>query len=138
MRIARAFVAATVLAALAACANPGFRSFDDELTATENMATTGTAFDKALHSEYGWVARTYYNSSEMNGVYSFNRRAATAGRGEKIEPWHPDRVANAKGNTEVHDAYGRLRAALDGGGAESAPARNGAVASRLRLLALQP
>jgi len=122
MTIARAFVAGALLAALAACTVPGFRSFDDELTATENMVTTGTAFDKALHSEYGWVARTYYNGSEMNGVQSFNRRAAAAGRGEKIEPWHPDRVANSAGNTEIHDAYGRLRAALDGGGAESDPA----------------
>ncbi len=122
MTILRIAIIGALLAALAACSTfPGVGSFNAELSATESMTTTGTAFDKALHREYGEVARIYYNNSEMAGVQSFNRRAAAAGNGEKVEPWHPDRVPNATGNTEVHEAYDRLGAALDGGGAESAP-----------------
>jgi len=87
------------------------------------MATTGSAFNKALHSEYGWVARTHLNSSESgryNGAQIFNERAAAAGRGETVEPWHPDSMPMA--NDEVREAYGQLRAALDAGNAETYPA----------------
>ena len=127
MKIARVVFAGALLAALAACAVPGpaYWSDNDQLTATENMATTGTAYDKALHSEYGWVARTQYNSDEPGshrGALIFNDRAAMAGRGEKIEPWTPDMVAQAAGNAEIHDAHASLRTVLDGGGAERDPA----------------
>lgn len=123
MRITRVVIVGALLAALAACASPGFQSLDGQLTATENMATTGSDFNKALHSEYGWVARTHLNSSESgryNGAQIFNERAAAAGRGETIEPWHPDTMPGA--NDEVREAYGQLRAALDAGGAQSHPA----------------
>ena len=80
MTILRVAFMGALIAALAACSTfPGVGSFDAELTATENMTTSGTAFDKALHREYGEVARIYYNNSEMAGVQSFNRRAAAAG-----------------------------------------------------------
>jgi OOP family OmpA-OmpF porin len=126
MKILRGILAGALLAMLAACGGiPGFGSVEDEMSATQNMATRGSAFDKALHGEYGWVARTYYNKAGVgrhDAARTFNERAATAGRGEKVEPWDPAHVAAANGNTEIHDAYAQLRAALDGGGAQKDPA----------------
>ncbi len=127
MRIARALVTGALLTALAACAGNVFPSgntyISDQLSATENMATTGSAFDKALHEEYGWVARTEHNSSEPAsdvGALIFNKRAAAAGSGEQVEPMNP--AAVAVDDAEINDGYARLNAALAKGGAQAAPA----------------
>jgi len=126
MRIARALVTGALLTALAACAGNVFPSgntyISDQLSATENMATTGSAFDNALHKEYGWVARTEHNSSEPAsdvGALIFNKRAAAAGSGEQVEPMNP--AAVAVDDAEINDGYARLNAALAKGGAQAAP-----------------
>jgi len=128
MRIARALVTGALLTALTACAGNVFPSgntyISDQLAATENMATTGSAFDNALHSEYGWVARTEHNSSEPAsdvGALIFNKRAAAAGSGQQVEPFNPASVAID--DAELNDGYTRLNAALANGGAQSNPAK---------------
>ena len=128
MRIARALVTGALLTALTACAGNVFPSgntyISDQLAATENMATTGSAFDNALHSEYGWVARTEHNSSEPAnnvGALIFNKRAAAAGSGQQVEPMNP--AAVAVDDPEINDGYNRLNAALANGGAQSNPAK---------------
>ncbi len=128
MRIARALVTGALLTALTACAGNVFPSgntyISDQLAATENMATTGSAFDNALHSEYGWVARTEHNSSEPAsdvGALIFNKRAAAAGSGQQVEPMNP--AAVAVDDPEINDGYTRLNAALANGGAQSNPAK---------------
>jgi outer membrane protein OmpA-like peptidoglycan-associated protein len=126
MRIVRTFAAGALLVALAACSNvfpTGNTYITDQLDATENMATQGSAFDKALHSEYMWVARQEHASGEPAdavGALMFNDRAATAGSGKQVDPFNPALVAvNEPG---IDDGYRRLVAALEGGGKEKAPA----------------
>ncbi len=128
MRIARAFVAGALLTALAACAGNVFPSgntyISDQLDATASKGTTGSAFDKALHSEYGWVARTQYDSSEPAsdvGALIFNKRSAAAANREQVEPMNP--AAVAVDDAEINDGYNRLNAALAAGGAQSNPAK---------------
>jgi len=126
MRIVRIVAAGALLAALAACSNvfpTGNTYIKDQLDATESMATQGSAFDKALHSEYMWVARREHGSGEpadAAGALLFNKRAATAGSGQPVDPMNPGLVA--VDDAGMNDGYARLMAALNGGGKEKAPA----------------
>ncbi|MCP4330394.1 MAG: OmpA family protein [Alphaproteobacteria bacterium] len=95
----------------------------DQLDATESMATSGSAFDKALHKEYMWVARTEHASGEPAsnvGALMFNKRSATAGSGQRVDPIDPASVA--VDDPEIVDGYKRLTAAAAAGGADKAPA----------------
>jgi len=127
MRIARTIFAGALVAILAACGGNVFPTgntyISDQLDATESMNAQGSAFQQALHSEYMWVARTQHASgapASKVGALMFKDRAAAAGSGQNVDPMDP--AAVAVGDQDINDGYKRLRAALDKGGAEKAPA----------------
>lgn len=94
----------------------------DELAPVRSMQTKGTAFTKALHNEYLWLADAEYAGGDLSDALYYGEKARNAGNGVEVAPEDP--YANATpldvGGNPV-TAGDRLQAALAGGGKTAAP-----------------
>ncbi len=93
-----------------------------ELERTSGMTPTGSAFDKALFSDYMTLSHQEYNEGDYRNSDVFAVRARSAGEGTMVEPEELSaRTIPAAETRELSSARDRLVAALNGGGRDRNP-----------------
>lgn len=116
----KGFLAAVLVLALGACTTTFIQ---DQLNPIRSMQTSGSAFTKALHSEYLWLADAEYAGNDLSDALYYGEKARRAGNGEEVAPEDPTAQGMpAADAAEMARAQARLQAALDGGGKTAAPA----------------
>ncbi len=115
----RALFTGVLLIGLGACTQTWVQ---DQLAPIRAMSPVGLAFTQALHGEYLWLADAEYSAGDLSDALYYGDKARRAGGGEGLAPEDPTAQGMpAHLQAEAERAYGRLTAALNGGGRPAAP-----------------
>lgn len=115
----RALFTGVLLIGLGACTQTWIQ---DQLAPIRAMSPSGSAFTQGLHGEYLWLADAEYSGNDLSDALYYGDKARRAGGGEEVAPEDPTAQGMpAHLQAEAERAYGRLSAALDGGGKTAAP-----------------
>lgn len=109
MKFSTLCAAAAATLTLAACSGMG-------LERTKGMSPTGSAFDKAMFSDYLALSRMEYNEGDYRNSDFFAKKAKSAAEGTTVEPVElSERTIPASETHQLSSARDRLMAALNGG-----------------------